>query len=577
MSSDPIQAIKAKLSIEEVVTSYVPLKKAGKYLKGLCPFHQEKTPSFYVHPDKQIAYCFGCNKGGDIFEFLQAIEGLSFREALERLAERAHVELPKENHSIPRISRDQKDRLRAVCADAITFYQDQLFKTEDGKKVLLYLKNRGLEEEIIRHFQVGFAPEGKDKLYRALLELGHPKEDLLKSTVVLGKDAGAEQVVDRFQLRLLFPIHDDQGNAVAFGGRVLRKNDQPKYLNSPEYELYEKSQLLYNLHRAKKPMRELDLAIIVEGYMDVLMASQAGTPHVVAPCGTALTEEQLKLIRRSTRKLAFALDQDAAGQEALLRSIKLAQPLGFEIYVIRVPFGKDPADCVKENPELWRTAVEKRQPYLDFFLEEWSLKNDLASSEGKRHVTDAMMDLLQGAEHPVERDHALRKLSEKVLTPIENLYDYLKSLQKTERRSSSVQLKNTPALQGRFERLYEYFLTLFLAFPEVYIPQRAVFESYEVIRSAAEKSGLIQPVGRLHEEHFEEFLGRLRSSLVYKQALDYYNLRDTLDEEFYSELPNGIELKKKVFEAELRNEDQEELKQEFEKIMVLLCFESLKS
>ena len=328
---DSIAEIKSKLSIEDVVAPYVQLKKRGKYLKACCPFHQEKTPSFVVSLDRQMAYCFGCQKGGDMFQFIQDIEGLDFKGALEFLAEKAGVSLPKGGSGGPRVPKDKKDKLKAANAEASKFFVQNLWKTDTGAKVLAYLKARGLNDETIREFQVGFAPESKDDLYRHLLDKKHEKEVVLESSLAISRDSESKRVVDRFHLRLMFPIQNTQGDFVAFGGRALKRGDQPKYLNSPEYVLYSKGSLLYNLNRAKSEIRQQDLAIFVEGYFDVMASHQAGVKNVVATSGTALTEKQLKLVKRYSKNVALAFDQDSAGQEALKRSVELAQTLDLEL------------------------------------------------------------------------------------------------------------------------------------------------------------------------------------------------------------------------------------------------------
>jgi len=239
--SDPIAEIKAKLSVEDVVAPYVQLKRSGKYLKACCPFHAEKTPSFYVSPERQLAYCFSCHKGGDLFQFIQDIEGVDFRGALEILAEKAHVDLPKGGSGgAPKVSKDEKERLKSIDYDASKFFVQQLWETPDGEKVLGYLRGRGMTDETLKTFQVGFAPDGRDTLYRSLLEKKHEREDLLASTVVLARDSSSQDIVDRFRLRLMFPIDSTQGDIIAFGGRALKKGEQPKYLNSAEYVLYHK-------------------------------------------------------------------------------------------------------------------------------------------------------------------------------------------------------------------------------------------------------------------------------------------------------------------------------------------------
>lgn len=586
--SDPIQEIKAKLSIEDVVAPYVQLKKSGKYLKACCPFHAEKTPSFYVSVERQLAYCFSCHKGGDLFQFIQDIEGVEFRGALEILAEKAHVDLPKGGDSAHKVSKDEKERLKAAYYDASKFFVQKLGEKGDAEKVLSYVKARGMSDETLKTFQVGFAPEGKDQLYRALLEKKHEKADLLASNLVLARDASSQEVVDRFRLRLMFPIDSTQGDVIAFGGRALKKGEQPKYLNSAEHALYHKGEVLFNLSRAKEFVKKEDAAIFVEGYFDVMASWQAGVKNVVATSGTALTAEQLKLIKRFSKKVVFAFDSDQAGQEALLRAVLTAQPLDLEIFVIRIPQGKDAADAVKEDPNLWTEAVAARQPYLDFFLEEWQKKFSLSSSSGKREFTDAVLELLKGVSHPVEQDETIKKLSKLVGTPMDMLYDYLKQL-KAERRPRALKVeKPREESFNRQEKLVLYFLGLLLTYPKAFFELWKNVQPFEVFYQRAVQKDLIKPYFRLDDSRYQQFcrdlpelLGRLAASFpatsVYKQIEDLYNRVGMVDENFLSGMQEEELLRTMAFEAEVKNPSSDTAKEEFEKVLTLLYFETFSS
>lgn len=586
---DPVQEIKNRLDVVDVVSPYVQLKKAGKYLKACCPFHQEKTPSFFVSPERQLAYCFSCQKGGDIFQFIQDIEGVDFRGALEILAEKANIELPK-NTDGPKISKDEKSRLKSANQLACKFFVQRLWETEDGAKVLVYLRGRAMTDETIKTFQVGFAPDGKDNLYRYLLEKKCEKQDLLESTLVVARDSESKQVTDRFWLRLMFPIDNSQGEIVAFNGRALKKDMNPKYLNSPEYVLYNKGSVLYNLSRAKQAIRDEDLAICVEGQFDVMASHQAGVKNVVATSGTALTENQFKLLKRYTKRIALAFDSDSAGQEALLRAIHTAQPLDLELFVIEIPQGKDTADAVKEDPKLWISAVEKKQPYLEFYENKFKRDFDLEKSTGKREFTDAMLDLIKGVTHPVEKDHFLKRLSKLVGTPVEMLYDYLNAIAgqrenksaksgKTEKAETSVVGK-----RGKRERLVEYFLGMLLAFPSVFFATWEAAENFDDFLVKIQDLGLNRQINRFEEGRFKEFFSNFVNHLastdlqidvssVYKQVRDHYNLHAEVDEVFYASAPGSEFLQKLAFEAEVKNPDHNLIAKEFEKLIALLYFE----
>lgn len=578
---DPIQLVKDKLTIEEVVRPYVDLKKKGKYLKACCPFHQEKTPSFVISTDRQMCYCFGCNKGGDIFWFIQEIEGLDFRAALELLAERAGVELPKQ--SGPKISKDRKSQLKAVNKEAIKFFVQNLWETEAGKKVLAYLKGRGLSDKEIKEFEVGLAPDSRDNLYRHLLDKKHEKSVILESSLALSRDAGSERVVDRFHLRLMIPIHGTQGEPIAFGGRALKKGDQPKYLNSSEYALYHKQRVLYNLNRAKTAIREKDFSVIVEGYFDVIASHMAGVENVVATCGTALTEQQFKLLKRYSNKVALAFDGDAAGQEALRRAVLVAQPLGLEIFVVRIPEGKDAADAVKEDPALWVEAVEAQMPYLKFFLLEYERRFDLGSSQGKRDFADAFLALLKGVPHPVEQEHFMHELSKRVGTPVERLFELMESVN-VKRQQRAVKEVEEKVKVSKKQRLAKYFLGLLLAYPEAFFKRLDALKVFADFEKRALALDMVQRMSLLNEtsylnfhKDFAVFLDRLlpdqEASRVYKQIRDHYNLHAVVDEAFYSGMPNEAELHQLALQAEIQVTDDAMAQEEFDKLILLLYLE----
>jgi DNA primase len=590
---DPVAEIKSKLDVMDVVAPYVHLKKAGKYMKACCPFHKEKTPSFFVSPERQLAYCFSCQKGGDVFQFIQDIEGVDFRGALEILAEKANVELPKHSGG-PKVSKDVKARLKAVNTETCKFLVHQLWETEDGKKVLQYLRARSIEDETTKTFQVGFAPGdasgkfgGKDILYRHLLEKKHAKGDILESSVCVARDSASERVNDRFWLRLMFPLDSVQGDIIAFNGRALRKDMNPKYTNSPEYVLYNKGRMLYNLSRAKKHVKEEDLAVCVEGQFDVMASWQVGVRNVVATSGTALTAEQFKLLKRYTKRVALAFDCDSAGQDALQRAVNVAQPLGLELFVIEIPSGKDTADAVKEDPQLWLDAVEARRPYLEFFEDKWKQDCDLETSSGKKEFSDRMLELLVGVKHPVEQDHYVKRLSKFVGTPVDMLYDYLKKIKSGGRRQRSVKKveeKVSVSRKSKQDRLIEYFLGMVLAFPRVFFPTWEKAKDFSVFSEHAQELGLVKQMNRLDEAKFVTFYKSLPEKLtlsgsdfdatsVYKQIEDHYNLHAEVDEVFYSSVESAGLLQKMAFEAELKNPDHGLVQKEFEKLITLLYFE----
>ncbi len=577
---DPVAEIKNRLSIEDVVAPYVQMKKSGKYFKACCPFHNEKTPSFIISPDRQMAYCFGCHKGGDLFQFIQEIEGLDFRGALELLAEKANVELPAFNPEQAAVSHDLKDRLKVVNNETSKFFVQQLWNTENGQKVLEYVRKRAIKDEIIKEFAIGFAPESKDELYRHLLEKKQDKKDILDSTVALARDSASQDIVDRFHLRLLVPIQNDRGDTVAFGGRALKKGDEPKYLNSPEYALYNKSAILYNLNRAKKFIRERDFAVFVEGYFDVMASYQAGVENVVATCGTALTEDQLKIMKRYTKNIVFAFDSDNAGKQALLRAVKIAQTMPLNIFVVTINT-KDAAELIKEDEKLWKEAVDKKQNYLEHFENYLSSKFDLNNAEQKKQFTDEFLEILEGVNHPVERDHYLKNLAKRVGMPVELLYDFLNQRVSSRQRERKKKEVDVIEKLSKKERLAQYFLGMLLAFPAQYFEVKSEMKEAKDFLAAAEKMGLISKINESNLSEVPEFnlntmdfLGQLDNSIdithVYKEIEDHYNQHAHLNGDFYSKFENSDLLQKIALQAEAKNPDESLLKEEFEKITLLL-------
>lgn len=507
---DSVAEIKARLRIEDVVGTYVQLKKVGRNFKGLCPFHNEKTPSFHVSVEKQLAYCFGCQKGGDLFKFVEEVEHCDFKEALERLAERAGVTLPERHASAlkgtqisepqpPR--RDVKKTLFDLHNQAADFFVEQLWKTDAGAKVRAYLQKRGLNEATIREFRIGFAPQGDHALSQAMLEAGFSKEILLQSGLVVARDFGDQQLKDRFTLRLMFPIFDLQGRVVAFGGRVLAKDDQPKYVNSPETPIYHKSSVLYGLHAAKAHIRTAQSAVVVEGYMDMLASYQAGVKHVVASSGTALTVEQLQLIKRFAPKVVFAFDADQAGQLAMHRAISLGLTSDISMDVLQIPEGKDPADTAHKNPDAWRSAVVAAKPFWTVLCAITCTSDTMTTPEGRRTIRETLFPILAQVSHALDRDLYLKDLAHVLGVRIEQLYDDFSQYLRQQRRNTPLSKKNTEVRESSVQySAAEYLMGLIFAYPDGFSLCAGVTAS-----------------------HFPSELGA-----VYQRCQDYFGAQQTL-------------------------------------------------
>jgi DNA primase len=400
--------IKSKLPVVDVVGETVVLKRAGSAYKGLCPFHAEKTPSFIVTPDRESWRCFGCGEGGDIFTFLMRRDGIDFREALSRLAEKAGVELSAQTAKEDRHRR----RLREALEAAIAWYREVLLQANQAEKARAYLDERGLTAETLERFGIGYAPTSWDALTRRLIGRGFNNDELISSGLASASNRGG--VIDKFRGRIIIPIRDASGRAVGLGGRIMPGAEGPKYLNSPAGPLFDKSRTLYGLDLAKATIRREKLTVIVEGYTDVMAAHQAGFSNVVASLGTALTRGQIELATRYADAIALAYDVDLAGEAATQRG--LLEELGpdqsvSKVRVVRIPAGKDPDELIRNDPDAWRKAVAEAKPVIEYFMERTAAEVDLDSIAGKRELTGRALALLKRVGDPVERSLYLQRLA----------------------------------------------------------------------------------------------------------------------------------------------------------------------
>lgn len=395
--SSPVEQIKSRLNIVDVVASYIKLQKAGINLKANCPFHNEKTPSFFVSPTRDTWHCFGCNRGGDIFSFVMEIEGVEFSEALKILADRAGVELKP----VSREYKSERERLLKILELAKDFYENELSK---NKEVLDYLKERGLEEKTIKEFGIGFAPEGWRNLHSFLKNKNYSDSDIEKTGMIIKSEKGC---YDRFRSRIMFPLINSAGQIVGFSGRVWGEESAStggKYINTPQTILYDKSRFLYAFDKAKTEIRKQDLCILVEGQMDAIMSHQAGVKNAVAVSGTALTKDHLQIIKRLTNNLAVAFDKDEAGINASKRGIDMALAEEFDIKAIVISFGKDPADAIKEDKKNWEKAIKEAKHIIDFYLEILSEKN-MDPRELKKKVKENILPYIAVIPGEIEKAH----------------------------------------------------------------------------------------------------------------------------------------------------------------------------
>lgn len=397
--SDTVQKVKDKLSIVEVVAPYVKLAKAGRYMRGLSPFTKEKTPSFFVNVERNSYYCFSTSQGGDMFTFIEKMEGVDFKGALKILAEKAGVEVVYEKGGGG--DRSKLDRLREAVARTEQKYAESL---DEKGSAYQYALSRGLTSETIRAWNLGFAPDAWRTILEDLTTHGYTTQELALAGLIKEADEKRGTFYDRFRNRLMFPIRDTAGRTVAFTGRSLDPNDQAKYLNSPESELFKKSEILFGMDRAKDAIRTRGFAILVEGQFDLILLHQIGFTNTIALSGTALSVQHINLIKRYADNLMLALDADRAGLAASARSAEAALALGMRVKAIRMPVGKDPADVAQEDPKEFTTLVKDAESVVEFFL------GVLASSETDQHklvlsVEKTVLPLVASIPSPMEREH----------------------------------------------------------------------------------------------------------------------------------------------------------------------------
>ncbi len=397
--ADTVQAVKDKLSIVEVVSPYVKLTKAGKLYRGLSPFNKEKTPSFYVNPERGTYFCFSSSQGGDHFTFIEKMEGVDFKGALKILAEKAGV--PLEYSGGKKEDKDKTERLREAMARAEAFYARNL---DEKGEAYAYALSRGLTPETIKAWNLGLAPDAWRSLLEELTAAGFSTKEMLDAGLIKEADGKAGTYYDRFRNRLMFPIKDGAGRTVAFTGRALSPDDQAKYLNSPETELYKKSQVLFGMDKAKDAIRSRGFALLVEGQFDLILLHQIGFGNAIALSGTALSREHLALMKRYADNLMLALDADRAGLNASAKNAYAALGAGMRVKAVRMPLGKDPADLAKDTPQDFVRRVQEAEPVIEFFL------SVLAASETDQHrlviaVERVVLPLIAAIRSPMEREH----------------------------------------------------------------------------------------------------------------------------------------------------------------------------
>jgi len=463
MISSPIDEIKNRLNIVEVISSYIKLHKAGANYRALCPFHSEKKPSFFVSPARQIWHCFGCGRGGDLFGFVKEIENVEFGDALRILAQRAGVELKKYTPEYAKL-KTERQRLYEICELATRFFEKQLEESKIGKEAKAYLLSRGITEESIKKWRLGYAPDTWQGLSDFLTSRGYKKEEVEKAGLGISSEQGS--FYDRFRGRIIFPIFDLNSQVVGFGGRVFKEKDKTeiaKYVNTPGTLLYDKSRILYGLDKAKMEIRKKDVCILVEGYTDVIMAHQAGTFNVVATSGTALTPYQLKILKRYSNNLILGFDMDVAGDTATKRGIDLAQIQGFDIKIIRLPEGKDAADVIQKEKNEWISALENLKSILDFYFQSAFSGRDSKTPEDIKEISRILLPVLKRIPNQIEKSFWIQKLARELEVEEGDIREELKKV-KLEENLYGLEPEEIISLppKSRKDLLEERLLTLVL-------------------------------------------------------------------------------------------------------------------
>ncbi|MDQ1283939.1 MAG: primase [Patescibacteria group bacterium] len=579
-----IEDIKGKLNIVDVLGEYLRLDKAGSNWRALCPFHNEKSPSFMVNEERQMWKCFGCGKGGDIFSFVMEIEGLEFREALKTLAEKAGVKL--QGYSPQKTK--EKNRIGEILELATKFYEVQLWKGEGKEKILSYLRERGLKDETIKEFRLGYAPRGWRNALSFLLKRGYKADEIMRTGLLVQK-AGAQiqnpksqntqykipdtNYYDRFRDRIMFPIADYSGRVVGYSARVAPGGDesQAKYVNTPETEMYHKSKILYGIDKARMEIKKRDWVLLVEGNMDVIAASQAGIKNVIAVSGTALTEEQINIIKRYTKNIKMFFDMDSAGQLATRKSIKLCFAAEMNVKIVELSAGKDAADIAREDPRKLLQAIRDSKGAMEYVLLKAFSRFDKSEAEGKKKIAADVLDMIASVENEVEKSYWIKKLSQDLEINETALTDALKKANlrnRTRRNESAEEIAGSSdgknyANRKKIEILADEIIGLMLSFQSVW---KRVVEK-EAAALAFSKDSLLNVLVKDGQsldfdfEKLEDFLrkegkeeDKTRAEKLYFEKKYRLDLNNSLEEVFVENPLLELEQIVKGIEIEMKRE-----------------------
>ena len=555
----PVTQIKERLSIVDVVSGYVKLEKAGIHFKARCPFHSEKTPSFFVSADRGSYHCFGCGKGGDIFSFVQEIEGLDFPETLKLLAERAGVKLEKYSEAQNEKLKEEEEIYRAI-EEATKYFEHEL---RGNKEVIEYLKNRGLTGETAKKFRIGYAPDGWRNLFHYLSDKKISTKAMEGAGLIIKSEKPtAEKYYDRFRSRIMFPIASSNGKIVAFSGRIFETGDtktsEAKYINSPETTLYNKSKILFGYDKAKSSILKSGRCIIVEGQMDLCMAHQSGFTDTVAVSGTALTVDHLKLIKRFTDKIILSFDSDNAGVSAAKRSAMIAIESGMDVLSINIEGAKDPAEIIKENAKKWENAVGSAMPFVEFlYLKESEKKpNNL---DLIKYVSKEIIPFVARNNNKIEQEHFIKFLSEKLSVPDNSVREMVRRAEKNvfsiNDESQIIEKDKT----GMIDRIRKKIIGGYL-----WSGEDDILEKYENITGEKLKSE-IEEIGESEAQNLT-----LIAELTYKSKDDWKNdakeLLISLEKELLENKFESLQVELKISESEKDSKRGMEILQECQNI-----------
>ncbi|MDP3900565.1 MAG: DNA primase [bacterium] len=565
----PAEEIKSKLDIVEVIREYIQVKAVGVNFQARCPFHREKTPSFIVSPEKQIWRCFGCSKGGDVFDFVMEIEGLSFVEALRQLAVKAGVTLRRQGNQSAQDT-SKRNRLLDVMDLSANYYHQLLLNSPAAASARKYLAERGLKKQIIEEFRIGFSLDSWDDLNSKLKKKGYSDEEIFLAGMSVKSDRGGKYY-DRFRGRIMFPIRDVSGNTAAFTARVSPEKELTeklgKYINSPQTALYDKSRMLFGLDMAKQTIREAGAAIIVEGQMDVISSFQAGVKNIVASSGTALSADQIKLIKRYTNNILFSFDIDDAGQIAAERGIEQGLTQDMNIRIIKVPGSKDPDECIRNNPRDWHQAIAGAAAVQDYYFEKIFTGRNIQDIQEKKEIAAKLLSVISRISSSIEKDSWVQQLASRLSINESVLRDVLNRKKTTQKNSAQASVKQTtePVVKEKSheEMLAESLLALLLRYSDhfEYVVERLMPAQLgsNIYQQFYKKLVIYYNKVDSTVFNYQQFRSWLHDHIEYEQELrNFEALVDTLsliaDRDFYAmgRQTAGIEIRKIIRQIKIK-------------------------